>query len=183
MSSSKMSFIGSLIKRISYSKIVPRSLLRLVDEVLLNAAMSWPGSPGRKLFNRLRGVTIGKNVWIGQGVILGQHPFLLTIQDNVIIAAGVKILTHDTSFTVVGGKDLAGTVMIGSNVHLGENAVILPGVSIGNRCVIGASAVVNKSIPSGQVATGVPAKVICSIEEGLSKLNTKLRSENFFSTW
>ena len=68
-------------------------------------------------------------------VPFGTAPFLLTIKDNVIISGGVKILTHDTKFTLVGGKDLAAEVVIGSNVHIGENAVILPGVRIGENFV------------------------------------------------
>lgn len=178
-----MSFIGTIIRKIARSKLIPRGTLRFLDDLLLIPAMWFPGSFMREFFNRLRGVSIGRRVWIGQGTILGQHPFLLTIKDNVIISAGVKILTHDTSFTVVGGKDLAGEVMIGNNVQIGENAIILPGVNIGDNCVIGANAVVNKDVPSGNVAAGVPARVICSIEDGLRKLESKLRSGKYFSTW
>lgn len=178
-----MNRLGSIIKKIGYSGIIPKGLLRFCDDLLLIPAMWFPGNIFRVFFNRLRGVTIGKKVWIGQGAILGQHPFLLTIKDNVIISAGVKILTHDTSFTVVGGKDLAAAVVIGSNVQIGENVVILPGVEIGDHCIIGASAMVNKHIPAGHVAAGVPSRIICSTEEGLKKLESKLQSGKYFSTW
>ena len=137
----------------------------------------------REFFNRLRGVKIGRNCWIGQGTILGNHPFLLTIKDNVIISAGVKILTHDTSFTVVGGADLAAEVVIGNNIQIGENAIVLPGVIIGDNCVIGANAVVNRDVPGGTVAAGVPVRVICSMEEALEKVELKLKSRKYFSTW
>lgn len=175
--------MSSFIRKISYSKVIPRWLLRFADELLLLPAMWFPHPTVRKLFNRLRGVRIGKGGWIGQGALLGNHPFLLTIKDNVIIAAGAKLLTHDTSFTVVGGKDMASEVVIGSNVQIGENAVVLPGVSIGDSCVIGAGAVVNKDIPPQSVAAGVPARVICSITEALSKLDEKLKGGKYFSTW
>lgn len=178
-----MSTLGKIIKKIGYSKLLPKGVLRFCNDLLLLPAMWLPGSFLREFFNRLRGVNIGKKVYIGEGAVLGQHPFLLTIKDHVIISGGVKILTHDTSFTVVGGKDLAGIVVIGNNVHIGENAVILPGVMIGDNCVIGANALLTKDIPSGSVAAGVPARIISTIEEGLNKLETKLKSGKYFSTW
>lgn len=58
-----------------------------------------------------------------------------------------------------------GKIEIGDNVHIGWNTIIMPNVSIGNNCVIGAGAVVTKSIPDNSVAVGVPARVIESIDE------------------
>jgi len=174
---------GDLLRRIGYSKILPLGVLRFLDDLLLIPAMWLPGSGARKLFHRLRGVKIGKDVWVGQGVILGNHPFLVSIGNNVMISAGVKILTHDTSFTLVGGRDLAAETIIGSNLQIGENAIVLPGVTIGSNCVIGANAVVNRDIPDNSVAAGVPAHVICSMAEALEKLERKLQSGKYFSTW
>lgn len=162
---------------------MPRSVLRFVDELMLLPAMWFPAPGVRKLFNKARGVRIGRGGWIGQGTLLGNHPFLLTVGNNVIISAGVKLLTHDTSFTVMGGKDLAGKIIIGDNIQIGENAVVLPGVAIGDNCVIGAGAVVTKDVPSGNVAVGAPAKVLCSTAEALLKLDEKLKVEKYFSTW
>jgi acetyltransferase-like isoleucine patch superfamily enzyme len=51
-------------------------------------------------------------------------------------------------------------VKIGANTWIGKNSVILPGVTIGKHCVIGANAVVSHDIPDYSVAVGVPAKVI-----------------------
>ena len=178
-----MSSFGRLTRKIAYSNILPKGFVRFCAEILLLFAMWLPGSFLRELVNRLRGVNIGKNVWIGPGTALGQHPFLLTINDNVIIAGGVKILTHDTSFTLVGGKDVASEVVIGRNVHIGENVVILPGVHIGDNCVIGANSLVNRDINPDHVAAGVPARVICTIEEAKKNLESKLSSGKFFSTW
>ncbi len=174
---------GDLVRRISYSKFLSRGVLRFLDDLLLIPAMWLPGSGLRMLFNKLRGVKMGKDVWVGPGVILGNHPFLLTIGNNVMISAGVKILTHDTSFTVVGGRDLAAETVIGSNLQIGENAIVLAGVSIGSNCVIGANAVVNRDIPDNCVAAGVPARVICSMAEALEKLERKLEGDKYFSTW
>jgi acetyltransferase-like isoleucine patch superfamily enzyme len=51
-------------------------------------------------------------------------------------------------------------VSIGRNAWLGQNVVVLPGVTIGEHCVIGANSVVNSSIPDFSVAVGAPARVI-----------------------
>ena len=53
-----------------------------------------------------------------------------------------------------------GPVSIGSNVWIGENVVILPGVRIGNNCIIGAGSIVTKNIDDNSLAVGNPARVI-----------------------
>lgn len=59
--------------------------------------------------------------------------------------------------------DLVRPIKIGNNVHIGVNAVIMPGVAIGGNCVVGCGAVVTKNIPSGEI-WGVPARCIKTIE-------------------
>lgn len=61
--------------------------------------------------------------------------------------------------------DRFGHVTIGDNCHIGMNAMILPGVSIGRDCIVGACAVVTHDVPDGTVVAGVPARPICTIEE------------------
>jgi len=56
-------------------------------------------------------------------------------------------------------------VHIGRDVWIGANAVILPGVTIGDGAVIAAGAVVTKDVPENTVAGGVPAKVIKSVHK------------------
>ena len=51
----------------------------------------------------------------------------------------------------------------------GDNVVILPGVTIGNGCVIGSNAVVTKDLPDNCIAVGIPAKVIKRYNAGLEK--------------
>lgn len=51
-------------------------------------------------------------------------------------------------------------VKIGKNCWLGEGVIVLPGVTIGDGCVIGAHSVVNKDIPSASIAVGSPARVV-----------------------
>ena len=61
--------------------------------------------------------------------------------------------------------DVFGRVVIGDFVYLGNNALVMPGVTIGNNVLVAAGSVVTKSIPDNVVVAGNPAKYICTIDE------------------
>lgn len=61
--------------------------------------------------------------------------------------------------------DCFGKVVIGNYVYIGANALIMPGVTIGDNVLVAAGSVVTKSIPPRMVVAGNPAKIICSIDE------------------
>lgn len=61
--------------------------------------------------------------------------------------------------------DCFGKVKIGDYVYIGTNALIMPGVTIGDNSLIAAGSVVTKSVPSGTVVAGNPARIICTVEE------------------
>ena len=65
--------------------------------------------------------------------------------------------------------DLFGRIVVGNNVHIGTNAIIMPNVTIGNNCIIGCGAIVTKDIPDNSIAVGVPARVIETIEDYKNK--------------
>lgn len=65
--------------------------------------------------------------------------------------------------------DRFGRVAIGDNCHIGMNAMIMPGVTIGSDCIVGACAVVTHDVPDGTVVAGVPARSICKVEEYRNK--------------
>jgi len=100
---------------------------------------------------------------IGEGTILAHgglgnvfHPKSM-IGKRVLIAHGV---------TIGGKSDKSGGVpVIGDDVYIGAGAKILGDITIGNNSLIGANAVVIKSVPAGSLVVGVPAKII---KEGIS---------------
>jgi acetyltransferase-like isoleucine patch superfamily enzyme len=111
-------------------------------------------------------VYIGHNSSIGQGTILYGHGGL-TIGNNVMIAAHCGIIASSHNFDNPDipmseqGYNAQG-IAIEDNVWIGMGARILDGVTIGSGAIIGANAVVNRSVPSGARFGGVPARPLSS---------------------
>ncbi len=107
-------------------------------------------------------ISTGRNVFLNFNcVILDVAP--VTIGSRVMLGPNVQIyaashpLDHKERSS---GLEFGKPVMIGDDVWIGGSAVICPGVSIGERCVIGAGSVVTKDIPAGVFAAGNPCKLI-----------------------
>lgn len=100
-------------------------------------------------------------------------PQLVEIGDNFISAPGSKILAHDASLFLYSREYRCEKTVIGNNVFLGANAVVLPGVTIGDGAIIGAGSVVTKDIPPFTVYAGNPATYRCTVEEYHAKSKTK----------
>lgn len=132
-------------------------------------------SESRAKIYRKRGVKIGKNPWIHYSVGFSSEPYLIELGDDVRLTAGVQFITHDggmwvlRNLSLLRDADLFGKIVVGNNVHVGINTVIMPGVTIGDNVLIGVGAVVTNDIPSNSVAVGVPARVIKTIDEYYEK--------------
>jgi maltose O-acetyltransferase len=130
---------------------------------------------------RKQGAQVGKNVQIVDKRHFLYEPWcanLIEIQDEVIISAGVRLVSHDSSYANVVG-DLPtkyGKIVIEKNAYIGVNAIILPGVTIGAGSLIGAGSVVNQNIPAGLVAVGNPVKVVSTVDEGVKKYKQRCES-------
>ena len=104
-------------------------------------------------------LTIGDHVGINVGTrIEAYHD--MKIGNYVMIAPFVSIIDDNCHDIEPGWPRYRRPVNIGNSVWLGQNVIVLPGVTIGNGSVIGAGSVVSKDIPENVYAAGVPARVI-----------------------
>lgn len=128
-----------------------------------------------------RGMKVGENFNRQQGCFLDPtHCFLITIGDDVTMSIRVTVMAHDASTKKTIGYTKIGQVHIGDHVFIGANATILPGVTIGDYAVVGAGSIVTHDVPARTVVAGVPARVICGIDEYTEKFKLQMNSENTF---
>jgi maltose O-acetyltransferase len=114
----------------------------------------------------------GSNIELGERVFFNFNCVVLDvcpvrIGDFSQFGPAVQIYTpmHPMNAAARRGKEFGKPVTIGADVWVGGGAVILPGVRIGARTVIGAGSVVTRDVPEGVVAAGNPCRVIRAITE------------------
>lgn len=124
------------------------------------------------------GVEVGKGCSLDSSITYGAEPYLIKIGDFVRVA-------NDTSFYTHGGVipmrfyyndptlDHFGKVSIGNYTSIGAHCMIMPGVAIGDRCIVGGGSVVTKSVPDGCMVAGNPAKYIGRTEDFYKRLKEK----------
>ena len=93
-------------------------------------------------------ITIGNNVLLGSKVYISDHSHGKISKETLSLPPALRSLYSK------------GEIIIEDNVWLGEGVVVLPNVTIGENSIIGANAVVTKSIPKNSIAAGNPARVI-----------------------
>jgi acetyltransferase-like isoleucine patch superfamily enzyme len=118
------------------------------------------------------GIYLGNHISIGKNVsCIASPPHSIEIGNDCLIAKGCFIRTDDhvfqsmtSPFRLQGRK--GSSISIGNNVWLGVNVVVLKNTRIGSNSVIGACSLVNRIIPPGVLAVGIPAKIIKPINNG-----------------
>ena len=157
-------WLSSPVKKLQYKRIGAKNALLyfFMQRVLrINAHVPWPVhwssvvlnperiqlhgyrpcpgySPGQYI-QAIHGITIGKNVRMGPGVML--------------ISANHDLCDYEKHLP-------ADPIVIGDNVWLGAGAKVLAGVQIGNHVVVGAGAVVTKDVPDNCLIAGIPARIV-----------------------
>lgn len=112
-------------------------------------------------------VTIGSRCYFNANLTLVDD-YKITIGNGVIVAPNVCIVTtgHPVHKELrPNGEMYCFEVKIGDDVWIGSNVVIMPGVTIGDRSVIGAGSVVTKDVPADVVAVGNPCHVLREISD------------------
>ena len=120
---------------------------------------------------------IGENCrW--QPYTIPSEPYLISLGNNVRVTAGVRFVTHDITpalFCCAGYKMnkeclyYMDKIIIGNNVMIGADSIILPGIIVGDNVIIAAGSVVSKNLESGFIYAGVPAKKIGKFDDLANK--------------
>jgi acetyltransferase-like isoleucine patch superfamily enzyme len=136
-----------------------------------------------------RGIRIGNRVFIGRNTILSCKNGDIDVADGAnigfncevfsasrvaigprtLLAAYTYLIGGDHDFSdptqaILDQKRVSRGIVVGADVWIGAGAKLLDGVAIGDRAIVGASAVVREPVPVGAIAAGVPARVVGSRE-------------------
>ena len=140
------------VYRVSNS-IYNSKMPNFLKQILLSFAVLW-----QKMIEILTGISISYAAQIGPGFYIGHFGGIIinassVIGNNCNISQGVTI-------GVSGRGEKRGVPIIGNNVYIGANAVVVGKIVIGDNCVIAANSLVVKSVESNSTVMGVPATVI-----------------------
>lgn len=145
-------------------KLGPNCLLRAVTRYPDGSWMRHPtGEHVQQEFDPV--IRIGDRVTATGGLQLIAYDSIV-VEDDVLFAANVYLSdgTHAVARADVPykfqGLDPVAPISIGRGSWIGQNVVVLPGVEIGEFCVIGSNSVVTRSVPARSIAVGSPARVI-----------------------
>jgi len=157
-----------------------------VVKLYLFIGMSWviqaiaktvPSASVTVALQRLRGVKIGNEVYIGQGVIFDEiYPKEISIENNVSIGMRTMIFSHSNPTRSFELKSKyypreVKPVLIKSGAWIAPGAIILAGVTLGENCVVSAGSVVATDVDPYTVVAGNPARPVRRLENDHLKSN------------
>ena len=112
-------------------------------------------------------LVIGSRCYVGKGCFF-DLPDRIVIEDEAVLSAGVKVLTHADCGDRVMSRYYPRKrepVRIGAGSWIGVDAIVLCGVELGRCCVVAAGSVVNKSFPDYSVVAGSPARLVKTLAQ------------------
>jgi acetyltransferase-like isoleucine patch superfamily enzyme len=139
---------------------------KIKNTVFLLLAYSCPFAKTRIIFNRLRGVNIGKGCYIGMFCFIDNlYPDYIYIEDGVSINTGTMLIAHFNPFVkfkqVLQAK--VSPIIIKEGALIAVSCVILPGVVIGENAIVSAGSVVTENVEACTLVRGNPAKKVSRI--------------------
>lgn len=138
----------------------------------------------RRRWARLRalGMHIGESVALPADIwIDSSHCHLISIGDNCGFGPQCLILAHDAQMDEYLDAARLARVVIHESCHIGAGCIILPGVEIGPRTIVGAGSVVARSLPPNTVCSGSPAVVTGSLDDYLEKHRRRIATAKTFA--
>lgn len=148
--------LWQLYKTVSFWKVMK-------SFIVISIASFTPWLPVKNwLYRKLLHMEIGEKTAVALMVMMDiLFPEKIHIGDNTVVGYKTTILAHEYLIN----EYRLGDVYIGSNVMIGANSLILPGVTIGDNAIVGAGAVVTKDVPPNTFVGGNPAKIIRTLEK------------------
>jgi acetyltransferase-like isoleucine patch superfamily enzyme len=143
--------------------IAPDAMIGPFSEIVVRPAGTSSTLPGS--------LRIGDRVYIGSRANIRAAGGRIDIGHDVLIAQNVSLIASnhgmrpDLTYREQGWDAKKTSVIIGSNVWIGTGAILLPGITVGDRAVVAAGSVVTKSVPAGELWAGVPARKIRSLQD------------------
>ena len=166
----------------------PSHWLRKFEDSLIRW-MSPMQSPDEDVYQRRidelrsRGVRIGSGCWILSSDF-STEPYLIEIGNRVGIASGTRFVTHEGSAWLLRQRipniQVMGRIRVGDDTVIGMDCIILPGTTIGSRCVVGAGSVVKGEVADGTVVAGNPARFLKATSALLNEVES---SPNRLDIW
>lgn len=139
--------------------LIPQKIFRL------NPSVKWPVHFTSKVIDSQNikkgflcdpGDNLNNYIQASNGIVFG---------NNIEIGPGVQIISSNHNLNNFMEHVKSDPIVIGNNVWIGANSVILAGVKIGNNVVIGAGSIVTKDIPPNAIAVGNPCKILKTKED------------------
>ena len=161
------------------------SYVKSIWESIIKILMLKVSDEKRIRYLRKLGVKIGQRCRI-RTMSFSTEPYLIEIGDHVAVAAGTQFITHDGATWCfeddVEGGGIFGKIVIGNNVFIGINCILLSNTSIGDNCIVGAGSVVRGHFPESSVIAGNPAQIIS--KTGIQRMMSRqspglLKTRNF----
>lgn len=144
---------------------------KLQKKLFKLAAKNFPGNGIRIRLLRLSGYAIGRDVYIGEDIIiiddLEKMECCLEVGDRVAVSPRVTFVCHSApnwSRIRPFVKERNGKIKIGADAWIGTGVVILPDVEVGEGAVIASNAVVDKNVAPYTIVGGVPARPLKTVD-------------------
>lgn len=134
---------------------------KIRNTILLRMSFFCPLNSWRVKMNRLRGVHIGKNVYIGTHCLIDNaYPEFVYLEDNSSLAGEVTIIAHVNPYPHFEGviEPKVVPVVVQEGAWVGIKCTLLHGANIGKRSIVSAGSVVNSKVPDYTMVAGNPAK-------------------------
>lgn len=161
--------IGSLILSKDYHNVHIADGIFVAPGVMIHVNRL---SVGKNTHIGFQSLLVGESLDIGISCNISNRTFIecsyspVVIEDDVTIGASVIISSHDGAYRQTHGLDMkSAPILIKKRAFIGNNAIILPGIEIGEKAIVGAGAVVTKDVEGMVVVGGVPAKIIKKIHK------------------